>query len=237
MRIASLSPATTEILFGLGVGKAHEIVCVDQFSNLPDVAKTLPHLRDHMKVDPEALKRYQPDIIFTATVIQEELSKQLKAAGLSVIHQDPRTLHQIYESIFQIGGLFSLEDAARALVLTMQQGFNDVKRKAIHLIPRPHVYVEEWHDPPYASGNWVPEVARIAGGEQFPIPSGSLSPEVSLEQIQKWNPELIILSICGAGSLVETSLITKRSGWDSLTAILEGKVKVIDDSLLNRPGP
>ena len=237
MRIASLSPATTEILFGSGVGKAHEIVCVDQFSNFPDVAKTLPHLRDHMKVDPEALKRYQPDIIFTATVIQEELSKQLKAAGLSVIHQDPRTLHQIYESIFQIGVLFSLEDAARALVLTMQQGFNDVKRKAIHLIPRPHVYVEEWHDPPYASGNWVPEVARIAGGEQFPIHVGNLSRPVTLEEVEKWNPELIVISWCGAGLLAPKDLLLKRTGWDRISAVAQGHVRIIDDSLLNRPGP
>ncbi|HLD07754.1 MAG TPA: cobalamin-binding protein [Candidatus Peribacterales bacterium] len=235
MRIVSLSPAVTEILFALK--KENLLVARDQFSNFPEEVRTIPKISGHQKVDIDVLKVYQPDLVFTSTIIQKKLAEKIRAADMQCIHQDPRTLHEIYQSILEIGTLLDCEADARALTEKMRHGMNEVKKRAQKLPHRPRLYIEEWHDPPYASGNWVPEVARIAGGEQFPIPSGSLSPEVSLEQIQKWNPELIILSICGAGSLVETSLITKRSGWDSLTAIQEGKVKVIDDSLLNRPGP
>lgn len=54
MRIASLSPAATEILFALGLSK--DIVCVDQFSNFPDEAVSWPHVRDHQDIRSDALK-------------------------------------------------------------------------------------------------------------------------------------------------------------------------------------
>jgi len=135
------------------------------------------------------------------------------------------------------------------------------KKFVQHLPCRPRLYIEEWpalenalgrHDLPYASGNWVPEIARIAGGDPFDLSAcdglvqgkqllyhrdNQLSFPVTFDQIQKWNPELIILSICGAGALADPALMTKRSSWESLPAIQKGSVRVIDDSLLNRPGP
>ena len=87
------------------------------------------------------------------------------------------------------------------------------------------------------SGNWVPEVLRIAGGVPLPLPPKNPSREVSLEEIRAFDPELIVLSICGAGSLARKELLTQREGWKELRAVREGRVRVIDDSLLNRPGP
>ena len=235
MRIASLSPAATEILFALGVGD--QIVCTDQFSNFPDEAKEIPHLRDHQEIDSEELRAHSPDIVLTETVVQEKLAVKLREAGFSVIHQDPCTINQIYESMRALGALFNVMPKVEALILKTQQGFNAVKKKAAHLPSRPQLYIEEWPDPPFASGNWVPEIVRIAGGLQFPINDGELSRAVTLEEVQKWNPELIVISWCGAGNLAPKELLEKRQGWESLQAICEGRVRVIDDSLLNRPGP
>ena len=175
---------------------------------------------------------------------------------MQCIHQDPRTLHEIYQSILEIGTLLDCEADARALTEKMRQGMNEVKKRAQNLPRRPRLYIEEWHDPPYASGNWVPEIARIAGGEPFDSSAlrqaqGGLAQDrhfssdrdrllsvpVTFDLIRAWNPELIILSICGAGALAEPTLIAKRSGWDALDAVKRGNVRIIDDSLLNRPGP
>lgn len=240
MRIASLSPAVTEILCALGAGR--DIVCTDQFSNFPDETKKCPHVPDHQKVDIEEIKKHNPDVIFTSTIIQEALAKSLKAAGLPGIHQDPRTLEQIYESIRAISMVVAKEPQAKELIASMRKGFNEVEKKAKMMqvgrdLRFTRLYIEEWHQPPFASGNWVPEVARIAGGEQFPVAPGALSPEVTLEQVAQWNPDLIVISWCGAGSLAPKELLMKRLGWDQLSAIQKGNVRVIDDSLLNRPGP
>ncbi|MBI3331691.1 ABC transporter substrate-binding protein [Candidatus Peregrinibacteria bacterium] len=241
MRITSLSPAVTEILFALK--KQDEIVCTDQFSNFPEEAKRLPHVKDHAKVKAEELRAFNPEVIFLSTVVQERLATELRAQGFAVIHQDPRTIHQIYESIRAVGAIVDAEKEANDLILKMQQGFNAVKKKSSILrssrlqSAAPKLYIEEWHDPPFASGNWVPEIARIAGGEQFPISAGELSKEVTLDAVMKFDPDLIVISWCGAGTLAPKDLLLKRSGWDQVRSIKEGRVRVIDDSLLNRPGP
>ena len=63
------------------------------------------------------------------------------------------------------------------------------------------------------------------------------SKEVTTEQIQKYDPEIIVVSICGMADKVPKEWITKRNGWQNLSAVRKDKVYVFDDSLLNRPGP
>lgn len=283
MRIASLSPAVTEILFALGIGE--QIVCTDQFSNFPEEAKAIPHVRDMIKIDPEEIRTFQPEIVFLGTSIQTKLAHILRAEGFSVVHDDPRTIADIYAWIRSIGTIVDRGREAEDLVLRMQKGFNEVKKKAAVMRKNAsrrdgtpcRLYIEEWpafapcggasagkHDLPFTSGNWVPEIARIAGGEQMPIPipkddggrdgtlcrlhqEGRLSVPVTLEEVEAWNPDLIVISWCGAGTLAPKELLLNRpgpvprslggGGWDRLTAIQKGHVRVIDDSLLNRPGP
>lgn len=240
MRIASLSPAATELLFAMGLGD--KIVCVDQFSNFPDVAKKLPHVKDHQHVRPDDLKEFNPELVITGTVIQQKLHAELEAAGFAALHQDLRTINALYESIRQLGVILDRPSESEKLVLSMQQGFNAVKKKAAYLPTaggnaRAKVYIEEWHQPPMVSGNWVPEVIRIAGGQSFPINDGELSREVTFEQVMAFDPDLIVISWCGAGLLAPKELLLERKGWDALRAVREGHVRVIDDSLLSRPGP
>lgn len=252
MRIASLSPATTEILFGLHQEK--KIVAVDQFSDYPEGVDAIPHVKDHQKVKAEELRAYAPDLVFTSTLVQEKLAVKLRSEGFTVIHQDPRSVQEIHSAIREVGTLLDCSPRAEALIATMTQGFNDTKRKAAILPRRTKVYVEEWHNPPMVSGNWVPEVVKIAGGIPFALSSAGQelgmknyelgmegknppSREVSLEEIRAFDPDVIILSICGAGAIASKELLTKRSGWRDLRAVKENHLFVIDDSLLNRPGP
>lgn len=235
MRVASLSPAVTEILFGLEQQK--KIVCTDKFSDWPEGARSLPHLPEHQKIDSEALRAFEPQFVFTQTLVQKKLAEKLKADGFGVIHQDPRSVADIYSAIREIGTFLDCGARAEAQIAVMQQGFNDTKRKAGLFQRKPKVYVEEWHHPPMVSGNWVPEIVRIAGGIPFPLGAGEASREVSLAEITAFDPDLIVLSICGAGSAASKDLLTSRAGWENLRAVRENHLFVIDDSLLNRPGP
>lgn len=235
MRIASLSPAATEILHALGL--KDQIVCRDQFSNFPEEAKAIPAVMGHQEIKAKDLRTYEPEIVLTETVVQRRLAEDLRGSGFSVVHQDPRSINEIYGSIRAYGALFDAAAKAEELILEMQQGFNAVKTKAKHLRARPRVYVEEWHEPPFASGNWVPEIVRIAGGDPFPIAEGQLSREVQLQEVAHFDPLLLVISWCGSGPHGDSTLLLKREGWTAIRAVKEGRVKVIDDSLLNRPGP
>jgi iron complex transport system substrate-binding protein len=235
VKIASLSPAATEILCALGAKSS--IVCTDQFSNFPEEVKNIPHLRDHQTIRPQDIAAYEPDVILTATVIQEKLAAELKSRKLPVLHQDIRTYEQVLDSIRAIGVLVEREDAANALIANMKREWDLLKSRAKLLPRKAKVYVEEWHQPPMVSGNWVPELIRSAGAIPFPIDDGELSHEVSLDDVRTFDPDLIVISWCGAGLLADKKILIERAGWQELRAVKEGNVRVIDDSLLNRPGP
>lgn len=236
MRIASLSPAVTEILFAIGAEK--QIVCTDQFSDYPDGVKAIPHLKNHQKIEYEAVKEFQPDIVFTSTLVQQKLAEELRShEQFAVVHQDPRSLNEVYESIRMIGTLLECEERARSVAEQLRSGFNLVKKRSGVLFKKPRVYIEEWHNPPMVSGNWVPDIVRLAGGIPFPLKPGEESRKVLLPEVEQFNPDLIVLSICGAGNLAEKKLLTERAGWNLLPAVKANRVFVIDDSFLNRPGP
>lgn len=236
MRIASLSPAATEILFAIGAGK--QVVCVDKYSDVPADALRLPRLPEHQRIDAVALAEYKPDIVFTATLVQEKLAAFLKLQQqFAVIHHDPRSLGDIDECIRSMGLLLGKEKEANQLVTDMHRHYGDIRKKAKLLGRKPRVYVEEWHHPPMVSGNWVPELVQLAGGQPFVLPPRSPSREVSLSEVQAFDPDIIVLSICGAGKFSDKTLLTERSGWNTLRAVINNAVFVIDDSLLNRPGP
>lgn len=235
MRIASLSPAATEILFALGA--ENTVVCRDQFSNFPEEAKQIPMVMAHQSVEIAAVAKHAPDLVLTATVIQERLALELRAEGLSTVHHGPRCMADVLESVMHIGILADRETQAKALCDAMTKELAALRNKA-KLLPRKlRVYVEEWHDPPMASGNWVPELVQAAGGIPFPVPVGALSRAVTLQEVKAFDPDLIVISWCGAGLLAQKHLLLEREEWGSLRAVQHGRVKVLDDSLFNRPGP
>lgn len=235
MRIVSLSPAATETVFA--VGKGSSIVAVDQFSNFPEDAKKVVHLADHQRVSIAAIREHAPDLVLTGTIIQERLAQELKDAGLPVFHQDPRTLDAVMQSIIDLGIVIEAEEEAQALVMQMKEDARQLHTKAKLLPRKAKVYIEEWHLPPMVSGNWVPEVLSMAGAQSFPIKPGELSREVSLKEVQAFDPDVMVISWCGAGRTADKKILMEREGWDSLRAVQNKHVFVIDDSLLNRPGP
>jgi iron complex transport system substrate-binding protein len=235
MRIVSLSPAATETLFALGLGSS--IVGVDQFSNFPEEAKKIHHLRDHQNIRIADVRELKPDLILTATVIQEKLAAELKQAGLPVFHQDSRTLEAVLKSIVDLAVVVAVEQRGVELVTKLRSEFAALRTKTRLLPAKAKVYSEEWHNPPMVSGNWVPDILTYAGVQSFPIRAGELSRAVTLEEVQKFDPDLILISWCGAGNLADKKLLMEREGWSVLRAVQKGNVFVIDDSLLNRPGP
>ncbi|HVW66811.1 MAG TPA: cobalamin-binding protein [Candidatus Peribacteraceae bacterium] len=235
MRIVSLSPASTEILFALGHGS--EIAATDQFSDNPEAAKRIPHLNGHTDIVIEDIAAHHPDIILTETVVQEKLATMLKQRGFPVFHQDPRTLGAVFDAIHALGVLTDDEDRSRAFIRSLKNEMDGIRMRSKLLPKKPKVYCEEWLNPPMVSGNWVPELVTLAGAIPFPIKPGELSREVTFQEVAAFDPDLIVLSWCGAGAKQSAEPLFNRAGWQELRAVREKRVKVIDDSLLNRPGP
>jgi iron complex transport system substrate-binding protein len=230
MRIVSLAPSNTEILFALGAGT--EIVGRTAYCDFPKEALKIPKIGDWVNPDIGQIERLKPDIVLTSTVVQEKLSVKLRDAGLNVLHLDPRTLEAVFGSMRRIGESIGRSDESERLIAGMKEGLREADPRPDG---RPRIYIEEWHNPPFASGNWVPRIAQIAGSEYGLVKEGELSKGFPLDELKAFDPQIIVLSICGIKS--DPRMIYGRTGWEGIRAVRSRKVFAFDDSLLNRPGP
>jgi iron complex transport system substrate-binding protein len=252
-KIASLAPSNTEILYALG--EADNICAVTRYCDYPTDAKQKPKVGGWLDINDELVKGLSPDLILTSTFVQDKITERYKESNMNIVSLMPKTLEGVFESILKIGQLAEKKEKAEQIVSTMKTKINEIKNKISNNqkndknlenkklidenndIKKPRVYVEEWHKPPTVSGNWVSDLVEIAGGDYSLIKSGEYSKKVSTKQIVEFDPEIIIISICGIAENAKKEWITKRVGWENISAVKNDKVFVFDDSLLNRPGP
>ncbi len=227
MRVVSLSPSITELLFALGLDD--DIVGVTKFCDYPLAATAKQKMGGWVDVDLVKVRAAKPDVIFTSTIVQEKLASELQSISMNVLHTDPRTLQSVFDSFVAIGRCVNKAAEADNLVA----GMNDVL-KSLKRSPSVKVYVEEW--PMTVSCNWVPDIVEIVGGISLGK-SGIVSHLITTEDVKKFDPDIIVISWCGVSTRVPKEKITEREGWKDLKAVKNNKVFVIDDSLLNRPGP
>lgn len=232
MRIISLAPSNTEILCALGA--LDDIVAITHLCNYPFAIRGKPRIGTWISTEPERLAALKPDLIITSYFLPQPLRTWSKPDQL--LHLAPKTLADVYESIQAVGKTIGRKKEAANLVSTMKKQLSAIKKKTKGK-KKIKAYMEEWHKPPFVSGNWVPELVAIAGGQEELIQLGDPSRPVELSELEKFDPDCIICHWCGAGSRMDTSQVAKRPGWEKLRAVKEGRIYSINDSLLNRPGP
>ncbi|MDY6768598.1 MAG: cobalamin-binding protein [Candidatus Nanohaloarchaea archaeon] len=230
-RIVSLAPSNTEILYELGV--ADRVVATTAVCDEPAAAERKPSVGGWTNPDVDAVAEHDPDLVLASDELQDEAVRRCADAGLPVKQVTPTRFHDVFNSVKQIGELVGAQERSRKLVADMN---DQVKAVASTPEQRARVYCEEWHDPPMAGGNWIPRMIRLVGGEAI-IQEGERSRTVTTEEVQEFDPEHIVLHYCGFGDAAAADQVTEREGWEDLAAVRDGNIHVIDDSLLNRPGP
>lgn len=233
-RIISLAPSNTEILYALGTDD--KLVACTRYCDFPEKAKEKPRIGGWLDINDELVKKFEPDLLLTSTFVQNKIALKFKKSKMNIVALMPTTLKGVFDSMEKIGKLVDREKEAAKLIASMKSKFEEIKNKA-NSGNKPRVYVEEWHKPPTVSGNWVPSLVKIAGGKCDLIKAGVHSREVTTRQMQDYDPEAIVISICGMADKAPKEWITKRNGWENLSAVKNNKVHVFDDSWLNRPGP
>lgn len=231
MRIISLAPSNTEILYALGV--QDQVIAVTKFCDWPLAVNEKQKIGAWINTEPEKIVDLQPDIILTSYFIPEPL-REWPGPG-KLVHVAPTTLWDVFESIRTIGQVVGASGKAESVIDGMKSALDALRKR--EPVRRPRVYMEEWFEPPMASGNWVPELVAIAGGEEVIAESGQPSKEFMFAALAVADPDFIVAHWCGWGERTDRKRLLERPGWHELTAIKKGNIAFIHDSLLNRPGP
>ena len=158
-----------------------------------------------------------------------------------VISLDPELLGDVLEDIRRVGRATGKDEAAESLTGRLQVRIDAVTERAAKAAHRPKVLQLEWADPLMCGGHWVVEMVERAGGETCFGSKETGSSRLEWEQVIASQPEIIMLMPCGFDlkrAVEDLPLLSNLEGWDSLPAVRNDRVFVIDaDAYTSRLGP
>lgn len=227
MRIVSLLPSATEILFALGkgdrvVGVTHECDHPPEARERPAVtADLLPPglsaaridqavaegVRDAHTIyalDEERLRALEPDVVVTQALCAVcAVPTQTVEEAVCIM---PRPARVLSHDPHDLGGILSsIQEIGRAVGAEEEAAelVSVLERRlagvaeAVAGLPRPRTAVLEWPDPPYAPGHWVPDMVEAAGGMSVLGTPGRPSQRIAWEEVEEARAEMVVLAFCG----------------------------------------
>jgi iron complex transport system substrate-binding protein len=232
VRIVSLAPSATSILCAIGARRL--LVGVTKWCcDVADVAG-LPQVGDCWRMESMAdVVALRPTLVIGSVPYKQETVAKLLEQRLNFLAMNPRTLSDIYADIRLLGGIAGRTTAAGSLIQKMRSEFVRIARAAKKLKRRLRVYCEAWPNPRISSPPWVAELVAICGGEVI-VPAGE---KVSDAQVAEAQPEVIVLAWAATGDKSQPEQAYRVAAWKDVPAILERRVFVVRDELLNTPGP
>ena len=237
MRIISLSPTSTEMLYAIGAGT--QVVAVDEYSNYPAEAVALGTKLSGFEPNIEAISGFTPDLVI-ASYDPGSLAEQLGSLNIPLfIANAPTNLDSVYEQIRQLGMLSGHVTEADELVASMQTGI-DKAVSAVVAPATPLSYYYELDNTYYSvtSNSFIGQLFNLFGLRNIAdnAEAGNDYPQLSAEAIVSSNPDMIFLADtkCCAQT-AET--VAARDGWGGLAAVVAGNIAVLDDDIASRWGP
>ena len=227
MKICSLLPSATEILYALGLGD--QIAGVSHECDYPPEARTKPVLiksrishtesaaaidrqvREFLErgeslysVDFELLRAIEPDIIVTQDLCHVcAATPDDLGAALAHLERQPRIVTLNPHSLADVcADIRTVGEATgreeRAKTLVAEFEKGIAEvERSVIGLDRPRIVCLEWLDPPYVAGHWVPEMVERAGGSDLFGRAGKPSFRVEWEAVLEARPEVAVIMPCG----------------------------------------
>lgn len=230
-RIVSLTPANTEIVAALG--GLDRLVGVTTFCDYPPEVADIKKIGDFAQPNVEAIAAADPDVVFATGGVQADVIAKLEEAGAVVVVVDPQSLEQLYSGIARVATVMGVPAESDRLIGGMRAALDEVKVAVAGEKPA-RVFLEIAQDPLYTvgPGTLMDELIGAAGGVNVVTTEGYVA--YSLEQLVKDDPDVYLAT---KGSMSDPADLSRRAGYGSLAAVKGGKVAVLDDNLVSRPGP
>ncbi len=227
MRIVSLLPSATEILFGIGAGD--DVVGVTHECDFPAQAATRPHLTSsalpsagssaeidrHVRrslhegsslyhLDAELLEELAPDLIVTQELCAVcAVSYDIVERAVRRLRGDPRLVSLEPSSLDDVFATIAYLGELTGHAMGANKLLTDLHARVYALRvrnadrPCPRVLVLEWTDPPMSGGHWTPGLLELAGATALLGNPGANSQVLTWEQIAAADPDAVVVGPCG----------------------------------------
>jgi len=221
VRIVSLAPNLTEILFELGVGE--QVVGVTKYFADSSQGEQKEVIGDFLNPNLEKIASLKPSLVIAEHWPSSRTVPRLREFGLPVLETlSPTSLEEIYQIIREVVEVVERSHPAEALIQNMKERLRVVKERAAQLSDRPSVYIEV-DLPTWTIGkrSFITEAFHLCGARNLFDDVEKRALQASKETIIARNPDIILTYT------VSASLISQRPGWDQIKAVQNGKI--LDD--------
>jgi iron complex transport system substrate-binding protein len=236
-RVVSIAPNLTEIVFALGQG--NHLAGDTDFCDYPAEAVQKPHVGGPVNPNLEEVVALKPDLVLaTKSINRRETVNALDHIGLPVyVASDPHSVEEMIASVEHIGSALGAEKSAAALAGNLRGRLADLGRRLAGAAPRRVLFIV-WTEPLISVGRdtFIADALRRAGARSV-IDTKAEWPHVSLEEIVRMQPEVLVFASAHAGDTQrDIDELRTRPGWRNLDAVQHGNIVTVSDAI-NRPAP
>jgi iron complex transport system substrate-binding protein len=234
-RIVSLAPSVTEILYA--VGAADRLVAVTQFCDYPPDAAHKPKIGG---TGPgiESLVALKADLILTPqTFVDPRLLDKLDQLKLTTYVMEAKTIEDVLSHIHTVGRILDQSAVATQLVSDLRRRIQRVKERTAGLSKSRLLYVLN-NDPlmTVGPGSFIHHLIELAGAENVGATTAQAYPRISMENVLKQDPEVLVFPIGVSQGLSEGEQ-QQWPRWRGMCAVGSRRSYQIERVLMDRPGP
>lgn len=241
VRIVSLAPSITEVLFAVGAGP--QVVGLTKFCTYPpDAAQGRESIGGFSAktISVEKIISLKPDLVVAGGATHKPVSEALVAAGVTVFNFEPKDFAGVYANILTAGALTDNRAQAEKIVAGMKARVEKVSAVAAGIAQdqRVKVFYEVWDEPLMTAGpaTFIGQMIELAGGVNIFADVKEQYPTVSSEAVVARQPA-VILGPSSHGEGLTAEKIAARPGWKDLAALKAGRIVIVDGDIVSRSGP
>lgn len=240
LRILSLTPNVTEMLFAMGLGDS--VVGRSTWCRYPPEALALPAVGDTLHINLQQVIALEPTMAFMITG-RTGIIRGLEARGIRAVALRSDTLPEMFESIRTIGRETGREEAARRLIERIEADLEAVRRRvagrarprALFAFP---MTIGSARIMVAGRGTFVDALLEVAGAENA-FPDQAHWPTVTPQKVIAMRPEVIIINATGDSGAPDRIKAIRQAwaNWPSIPAVATGRIHVLTEAYLTIPGP
>ena len=235
-RVVSLAPSVTEILFAVGLDS--EVAGVTTFCDYPPAAKAKPKVGSSIQ-NLEAIIGLKPDLVLAvkSEIVRPDVLAKLEQLKIPIFILAPKTIEDILGHISTVGSLVGRDRAARTVAQGLRERLSDLRNRMGAAKPVRVFYVVNT-DPliSVGSGSFIHQMLELAGGENIVGHTAMPYPKVSLEEVLRRDPEVLLFPVGTSEGIPESEQQRWRK-WTTLSAVAHNRLHQVKAELVNRPGP
>ncbi|MBW1997367.1 MAG: cobalamin-binding protein [Deltaproteobacteria bacterium] len=235
-RIISLAPSLTEILYSLGLGG--KVIGVTTFSHYPPEARKKPKVGSYINLNVEKIISLSPDLV-VGTVDGNEpgVVEILEQAGIRVYIVNPRNVEELLETIVRVGEVCGVPERAGRLVAGLKRRVSGIE-ETTRSLRKPLVFLQINIKPIMTVNRHTfhHDLIRLAGGVNMAAEGKVTYPRISIEEVIRRRPEVILISSMERSGQFEKAR-QEWLKWTTIPAVRDGRVYLIDSDLIDRPSP